>query len=178
MRVIGLDASTKTLAFCEYVDGKVQEFGEVTYSDSKNLFERLGSIEQRAGFLSSRYDDVDLVLIEAPVRVNNVRVVVGLAYSYGIVAAKFAARGMRVEDVPPITWQRYIGNTPLTKQQKDKLKLDNPNHTPAWYNNQGRKNRKQFTMDWVYKTYGVTVQNDNVADAIGIAHYGYHVRLG
>ena len=166
--ILGIDASTHTLAWCYMVDGVPREWGELDYSPSTNQFVRLGSVQQRAGIVVDRYPDLDLVVIEAPVKIRNIRVAISLAYSYGIVASKFAANGIEVKDVSPITWQRWIGNPPFSAVEKKNLRNDYPSHTKSWYYNETRKQRKQRPIDWVKKTYGITAQNDNVADAVSI----------
>lgn len=170
-KVIGIDASTHTLAFCYMVDGVPREWGEINYSDSNNQFVRLGSVDQRAGIVVDRYKDVDLVVIEAPVKMRNIRVAISLAYSYGIVAAKFASAGVEVKDVSPIVWQRHIGNPPLSMAEKKNIREDNPNRTKSWYYNESRRIRKQRTIDWVQSTYGIDARNDNIADAIAVAYF-------
>lgn len=170
-KILGIDASTQTLAFCLFYDGKPQQWGEIQYDHDKDLFVRLGSIEQRASVIAERFSDVDYVLIEAPVKMRNIRVAISLAYSYGIVAAKFAARGVRVRDVPPVAWQRFIGNKPFSRQEKAKLRTDNPGMSKSWYATQERKMRKQRTIDWVKETFDITVESDNVSDAISVAYY-------
>jgi len=170
-RILGIDASTHTLAFCYMVDSVPVNWGELKYSDSTNQFERLGSVEQRAGIIVERFPDVELVMIEAPVKVRNIRVAISLAYSYGIVAAKFASKGVQVTDVPPVTWQRFIGNPPFSMVEKKNLREDFPAHSKSWYSNEMRKQRKQRTMDWVRSTYGISARNDNVSDSFGVAYY-------
>jgi Holliday junction resolvasome RuvABC endonuclease subunit len=170
-KVLGIDASTQTLAFCLFYDGRPQEWGEIQYDHNKDLFVRLGSIEQRSSVIAERFSDVDYVLIEAPVKINNIRIAISLAYSYGIVAAKFASRGIRVRDVPPVTWQRYIGNKPFSREEKLKLRTQRPGMSKSWYSTQERKLRKQRTIDWVQQTFGITVESDNVGDAIAVAYY-------
>lgn len=170
-KILGIDASTQSLAFCLFYNGKPQEWGEIQYNHDKDLFVRLGSIDQRATIVANRFSDVDYVLIEAPVRMNNIRVAISLAYSYGIVAAKFAARGIRVRDVPPVAWQRAIGNKPFSRQEKLSLKSERPGMSKSWYSTQERKLRKQRTIDWVSNTFGITVESDNVADSIAVAYY-------
>jgi len=175
-RVLGIDASTHTLAFCYMEDGRPVSWGELKYRDSDNLFERLGSIEQRTKIIVDKFPDVEFVMIEAPVKIRNVRVAISLAYSYGIVAAKFASHGIRVTDVPPVTWQRHIGNVPFSMIEKKNLREDFPKRSKSWYSNEIRKQRKQRTMDWVEKTYGIKARNDNVSDSIAIATFAFDTR--
>lgn len=169
--VLGIDASTNSLAFCKMENKSPVEWGEMKYQKDSNLFRRLASIEQRAGIIVDKYSDVEYVLIEAPVKVQNTRIAISLAYSYGIVAAKFAARGIEVNDVPPVTWQKYIGNKGFSKADRDLLKNEFPGKTPSWYTNKAREIRKERTMKWVEENFGIVTTNDNVSDAISIAAY-------
>lgn len=170
--VLGIDASTHTLAFCMMHGGVPQKWGEMHYSDSKNLFERLGSIDLRANIIADQFAYADKVVIEAPVKMRNIRVAIALAYSYGIVAAKFAAGGIEVIDVPPVVWQKYIGNPPFTAAEKKALRAQYQGHIASWYTNKARTTRKQRTMTWVDDKFGIKVESDNVSDAIGIAFWG------
>lgn len=174
--VLGIDASTNSLAFCHMKKGRPQSWGELNYVHDSNLFHRLASIEQRAGIIVDKYSDVDYVLIEAPVRVNNVRVLVALAYSYGIVAAKFAARKIEVADVAPVVWQRYIGNSTFSASDRKALKNKYPGKSASWYTNKVRSIRKARTMDWAHETFGISTESDNVSDAIGIAAYATRIK--
>lgn len=174
--VLGIDASTHTLAFCHFNKSKPRSWGELQYADDPNLFRRLASIEQRADIIVDRYKDVSYVLIEAPVKINNIRVAISLAYSYGIVAAKFASRGIEVADVTPVAWQKYIGNSTFSRTEKQQLKNEYPGKSASWYTNKVRSIRKQRTMDWVEQTFGIQARNDNVSDAISIAAYAVRIK--
>lgn len=167
-KILGIDASTNSLAFCYMKNSSPVRWGELQYSHSTNLFERLGSIEQRAGIIVDMFPDLDYVVIEAPVKVMNMRVAIHLAYSYGIVAAKFAARGIEVTDVPPVVWQKYIGNFPFTKAEKLNLRSDFPGKSKSWYSTRERAIRKQRTIDWVKEEFNITILSNNVTDAFGV----------
>lgn len=175
--VLGIDASTNTLAFCHMINNVPKEWGELQYNHDANLFKRLASIEQRASIVVDKFKGVEYVLIEAPVKVQNMRVAISLAYSYGIVAAKFAAQGIEVNDVPPVTWQKYIGNQTFSKLEKESLKKEFPGKSVSWYTNKVREIRKQRTMDWVEQTFGIKARNDNVSDAISIAAYATRLKV-
>ncbi|NCV08370.1 MAG: hypothetical protein EBW51_07215, partial [Actinobacteria bacterium] len=57
------------------------------------------------------------------------------------------------------------------KVEKDKLKLENPGYADSWYKNKMRQIRKQRTVDYFNKKYGLELDDFDVADAFGIAHY-------
>jgi len=46
-----------------------------------------------------------------------------------------------------------------------------PGQSKLWYQNKVRQLRKQKTMDYVNDKYGLSVTDDDVADALGIAAF-------
>jgi hypothetical protein len=82
--------------------------------------------------------------------------------------------GVRVENIPPITWQNAIGNKAFTKEEKADLAKKYPDAKPAWLKEEMRKMRKQRTIDWVKTQFNIDVPNDNVSDAIAVAHVGFN----
>jgi hypothetical protein len=76
-------------------------------------------------------------------------------------------------DVSPLIWQRFIGNPQLTAAEKATLRKSNPKRSKSWYTAQGRQLRKQRTIDILNKQYSIKVDDDDVADAIGVGAYAY-----
>ena len=79
--------------------------------------------------------------------------------------------GASVITISPTSWQAYIGNKNPTKMEKDKLRFENPGYADSWYKNKMRQIRKQRTVDYFNKKYGLSLDDFDVADAFGIAHY-------
>jgi|SRR6478735_3658029 len=169
--VLGIDASTNSVAFCLYDANGPKKWGEINFVGD-NVFERL-SDGQRKVQAALRKLNPDLVIFESAVFVQNKKTVVLLAYSFGAIVAALMSKGTRVEEIPPITWQHAIGNKPLSKEEKLKIQKAHPDKSKSWYDNKNRETRKQRTMDWVKTKYGIDVPNDNVSDAIAIASVGY-----
>jgi Holliday junction resolvasome RuvABC endonuclease subunit len=173
--VIGIDASTKTVAFSVFNEGKLTHYGSLDI-DGKDIYRQCGDVNKKVYALCRRFEP-DYVLIEAPIFVNNRAVVLKLSKLFGSIIGVIASQGIPVSDITPSGWMAEIGNpTRDSKTDKDRVKRENPNKSATWVKNELRKMRKQRTMDWVKQTYGVDISDDNVADAVAIGHYA--VRKG
>lgn len=168
--VLGVDASTKSYAWCLIEDGEVTDYGEYEF-DGDSLYQRMQEAQEAAKKLANKAPD--FCAIEQAVFINNRAVVIKLAYFYGILMGEMAGANVPFDDVAPITWMNYIGNKRFTKKEKLTFKRDNPNQSKNWYKESFRELRKQRTMDWADETYGVTTDNDNIGDAVGVAHYAW-----
>lgn len=167
--VLGVDASTNSFAFCLMDKNGPIRWGEINFKGA-SVFERL-AYGQRNIAAMKEYLSADLVVFESAIFVQNKKTVILLAYSFGAVISALINNGAKIEEVSPLGWQNYIGNKPLTKVEKDAIAVEFPGKSKSWYDNKKREIRKQRTMDWAKKTYGIEVTSDNVSDAIGVAHY-------
>lgn len=169
-RVLGVDASTNSIAFCILEDKKVVSYGEVFFEGS-SIYERILDAKRKVAALSDLGTfKADFMAIEAGVLVRSPAVAIKLAYVFGTIMGEILDDRIKVVEVTPITWQSYIGNKTLTKDEKAALKKNFPGHTESWYKNKSREIRKQRTIDFV-KSIGVITDSDNVADAAGVAWY-------
>jgi hypothetical protein len=83
-----------------------------------------------------------------------------------------AQNGIRIAgSINPITWQIYLGNGKLTKEEKLGIQAETPGKSASWYKNREREFRKQRTINVVNIIYDKSVTDNDVADAIGIGHY-------
>lgn len=169
--VLGIDASTTSFAFCLFEDGRPVRWGEIKFKGA-SAFERLAYGQRFVKDLSKKLES-DLVVFESAVYVQNKKTVILLAYAFGALVAPLVKRGTRGEEISPLVWQRAIGNKALTKAEKDAIKAEFPGKSKTWYQAKNRELRKGRTMQWVEDTYGITVESDNVSDAIAIASVAY-----
>jgi len=121
--------------------------------------------------------DYDFVAIEAAVSVKSVATGLKMAYIFGTIMSELINDNIDVIEIHPITWQSYIGNKNFTKAEKEEVKINNPNRSDNWIKAKIREMRKQKTINFV-KNLGVITENDNVADATGIAWYAANETLG
>lgn len=170
-RVIGIDASTNSLAFAIFENGKPVRCGEVFFNGS-TVFERLDDAKRKtkalvdAGVLRGDY-----VAIESAIMVRNIQTAIDLAYVYGAIIGELMAFNPQVHKVAPISWQSGIGNPNLKKAEKDALQKANPGKSKTWYQNKGREIRKQRTLDIARKHFKIPSDSDNIGDAVGLALY-------
>lgn len=177
VRALGIDCSTKSLAYACFEGDKPLYCGEIFF-EGKTVFSRLKDARVKTQALLDSSDimgtdgfKADYVAIEAAIAVKNVKTAIQLAYVYGAVMSVLMQNGAEVVEVPPITWQSYIGNPNLKKPEKDKIKADNPGKSASWYQNAGRLFRKQRTLDFARRYFTIDSGSDNIGDAVGVAYY-------
>lgn len=169
-KVIGVDASTQSFAYA-IIDDDLVEYGKVYFS-GPDLVHKLHDAKLKINAIMSRFDDVDYGAIEASVMVRSAQVAIKLAYFDGMIMSELMDKTTHgASFVAPIEWQSFIHNVNWTRQRKDELQKQFPGHVAAWYKNEIRKRRKQYTLDHFNTIYGVGIKDDDVADAIGVAYY-------
>lgn len=173
--VLGIDASTRTVAFCAMTaTGEPVAWGELSLGQG-DMHHRLGdAFNGISSLLDSMSTDEERFecYIESAVKINNIKTTINLSYMYGIIIGALSARSVRVHEVSPITWQNFIGNKSLSKTEKQAFADQYRGLTTATIKNKIREFRKQRTIDWVQQEFGKTITSDNVADAFGVAWYG------
>lgn len=166
--VLGIDASTRSLAFCLFENKKPIKWGEIFF-DGADVYERILDAKKRTRDILHMIPS-DFVAIEAAVMVRSANTGLKMAYIFGAIMGELIQDGRRVVEVHPITWQSYINNKNFTKNEKDKVKKDFPEKSENWYKGKIREIRKQKTIDFC-SGLGVYTDSDNVADACGIGWY-------
>jgi Holliday junction resolvasome RuvABC endonuclease subunit len=169
-RIIGIDASTKSVAFGVFDEQELVTWGEIVFKGN-NVWERLADGQSKVAGLIKRFDS-DVIVFESAVYVQNKKTVILLAYSFGAIVSAIMKNGATVQELSPIEWQRAIGNNPFRKEEKEAVQKEFPGKSKSWYSNKYRELRKARTAAWVENTYGVKLDNDNVSDAIAIASVG------
>lgn len=164
---VGLDCSTKSIAFCYMESGVPKRWGEV-HLNGASAFERIYDAKQKVAALDIK---ADAVAIEAAIYVNNMKASIALAYVYGAVLGELMTDNSGVVAVEPLKWQSHIGNKLWTKAQKDAMAAQNPGKAKTWYKQEVYRRRKQYTLDWVEREYGIHLDSDNVGDSFGLARY-------
>lgn len=168
-RVIGIDASTNSLAFAIFEDSKPIKCGEVMFTGS-TIFERLNDAKNKTrALVNSGVLVGDYVAIEAAIMVRNIETAIDLAYVYGAIIGELMVFNPQVHKIYPISWQSGIGNPNLKTAEKEALKKANPGKSKTWYQNEGRKMRKQRTLDIARQHFTIPSNSDNVGDAVGLA---------
>lgn len=166
-RVMGIDCSTKSIAFTIFDGEDFAKCGEVFFQGA-TVFERVHDANIKTLALFDLFSP-EFVAIEAAIMVRSTSVAIKMAYVFGAVIAALLKKGAKVIEVPPISWQSFIGNKILTKAEKDAIKKEFPGKSASWYQNKGRLMRKQRTLDFAKQKFGIELESDNVGDSLGIA---------
>lgn len=175
MRIMGVDASTKSFAYCLMENGKILSYGQYFYEGS-NLIERLSDslLKHQAIANMDEFKDIDYVVFEAAVNVRSQSTLIAMAKSFGIAEAIWASKGAIIVEVTPMTWQSYIGNPNITGSVKRDFVLARPFlKTKSQIDKYVREYRKKVTMDWAEAKYGIKAETDDVSDAVGISSWAY-----
>jgi hypothetical protein len=117
----------------------------------------------------------DYIVVEGAVLVRSPDAVIKLSYVYGVVIAELMSTGAKVITISPTAWQAYIGNKNPTKDEKEAIRVKNPGYAESWYKNKLRNMRKQRTVDYFNDKYNLLLDDFDVADSFGIAHYANKV---
>jgi Holliday junction resolvasome RuvABC endonuclease subunit len=168
-RVLGIDASTNSVAFCLMENDQPLKWGKIEFTGA-DIYEKIYDAKVK---MHAILDEIksDYIAVEGAVLVRSPDAVIKLSYVYGVVIAELMSSGAKVITISPSSWQSYIGNKNPTKFEKDKLKAENPGYADSWYKNKMRQIRKQRTVDYFNNKYGLSLNDFDVADAFGIAHY-------
>jgi len=172
-RVLGIDASTNSIAFCLMENDIPLKWGKIDLVGS-DIYDKIYDAKKKMALMLDELKS-DYIVVEGAVLVRSPDAVIKLSYVYGVVIAELMSTGAKVITISPTAWQAYIGNKNPTKDEKSAIRLKNPGYADSWYKNQLRNMRKQRTADYFNKKYGIEIVDFDVADSFGIAHYGNQV---
>jgi Holliday junction resolvasome RuvABC endonuclease subunit len=174
-KIIGIDASTKSLAFCVFYNRKPIKWGKI-YFEGADVYERIKDAHPKVLALAKEFD-ADFVCLEGAILANNknVKVTIDLSLMYGAILSVLLRGRAKVVQVTPMTWQNFIGNKSFSAAETLALKKEFPGKSTSWYTNKKRELRKQRTMDYFNAKWPQMNLTDNdVGDAAGIAYHSYY----
>jgi Holliday junction resolvasome RuvABC endonuclease subunit len=172
-RVLGIDASTNSIAFCLMEDDIPLKWGKINLM-GEDIYEKIYDAKNKMSMMLKELKS-DYIVVEGAILVRSPDAVIKLSYVYGVVIAELMSTGAKVITISPSAWQSYIGNKNPTKEEKAAVRLANPGYAESWYKNQLRNMRKQRTADYFNNKYGLNIVDFDVADSFGIAHYSNQV---
>ena len=177
MKLLSIDASTKSLAYAMFEDGHLIAYGQFFY-DGENIYKRctdaMIKTEAMLGDLTADY-----VVLERAVMVRSTSVALNMAKSFGAIIAVLGKTGATICEVEPIAWQSYLGNPVIRGNEKKKLIAQHTElKTKSQIDKFVREYRKGKTMKWVEDKFGVSADTDDVSDAIGLGAFAYQKLIG
>lgn len=172
--IFAIDASTNSLAFSIFKNKELVSYGKINFSGT-TTYEKVIDACRKASAFFQVHGSADAIVIEHTVFMNSPKTAADLALVQGALLGAAGITGARIiKSVAPITWQNYIGNKKLSKEEKFELKKKFPDKSDAWLKKYERDLRKEKTIHYIAVQYDKVVTDNDVADAIGIGHYAVH----
>ena len=169
-----IDASTNSLAFAIFKDGNLTAVGKINFAGTTN-YEKIADAAKKTQAFFSVYGDISNVVIEHTVFINSPKTAADLALVQGALLGGMSMAGVkRIKSINPISWQTFIGNGRLTTAEKSLLREDQPGRSESWYKASEREFRKQRTIRFANTYYDRHIEDNDIADAVGIGHYALH----
>ncbi len=171
--ICSIDASTNSLAFALFntqqktlgVVGKINFSGNDTYQKVMDAGKKVKA------FLDY-YGGFEAIVIEHTVFMNSPKTAADLALVQGAILGAAGQTGTQIiGKVAPITWQNYIGNKKISKDEKLYIKSQNPGKSDSWLKAYERDLRKERTIRFINIQYDRSISDNDVADACGIGHW-------
>jgi Holliday junction resolvasome RuvABC endonuclease subunit len=170
-KILAIDASTNSMAFSIFIDKKLHKYGKINFHGN-HVYEKAGdACKKLIPFLKDF--DIDAVVIESAIYTNSQKTAMNLALVQGAIIGSVQMYNLRpVLSCSPVAWQNWIGNKKLSKDEKLKIRQENPGeHSFSWYKQKEREFRKQRTINWVNINFDTNIDDDDVADAVAIGWY-------
>ena len=171
--ICAIDASTNSLAFALFDTQQkaLGAIGKINFQ-GKDIYEKVMNAGQKTKAFFDFYGGFEAIVIEHTVFMNSPKTAADLALVQGAILGAAGQSGTKtIGKVSPITWQIFLGNGKLTKDEKFFIRSKNPGKSEAWHKSNEREIRKQKTIRFVNMQYDKNIKDNDVADAIGIGHY-------
>jgi hypothetical protein len=170
-RICAIDASTNSLAFAVFSGDDLEEFGKINFEGS-DIYYKVGDAAKKTKAYFETIMKADAIIIEHTVFMNSPKTAADLALVQGALLGAAAMCGITtVGKVSPITWQNFIGNKKISKDEQLYIRSQNPGKSASWYKSYERNLRKERTIKFINTIYDRTITDNDVADACGIGHW-------
>ena len=169
--ICAIDASTNSLAFSLFAGEDLGVVGKINF-EGNNTYEKVMDAGQKVKAFFDYYGGFEAIIIEHTVFMNSPKTAADLALVQGAILGAAGQSGTKViGTVSPITWQTYIGNKKISKDEQLFIRSQNPGKSVSWYKTYERNLRKERTIRFINTIYDRTITDNDVADACGIGHW-------
>lgn len=179
--ICAIDASTNSLAFALFSNGQLKTIGKIKF-DGKDVYEKVMDAGKKVKAFFDYYGGFEAIVIEHTVFMNSPKTAADLALVQGAILGSAGQCGTKIiGKVAPITWQNFIGNKKISKDEKLYIKSKNPGKSESWLKGFERELRKQRTINFINIQYDKEISDNDVADACGIGHWAinnWHKAIG
>jgi Holliday junction resolvasome RuvABC endonuclease subunit len=168
--IINIDASTNSLAFSYFVDGRLIKYGKIRFTGADALYKAGDACKKATWFFKEI--KADAMVIESAIYSNSPKTAMQLSLVQGAIIGSAQVAGIKIiKTITPMQWQNYVGTRLLTASEKQDIVKSNPGKSHSWYKGKERETRKNRTIQSVNKNFKIKVEDDDVADAIAIGWY-------
>lgn len=171
--ICSIDASTNSLAFALFSNQQktLGVVGKINF-EGKDIYEKVMDAGQKVKAFFDYYGGFEAIVIEHTVFMNSPKTAADLALVQGAILGAAGQSGTKViGKVSPITWQNYIGNKKISKDEQLFIRSQHPGKSVSWYKQYERNLRKERTIKFINTIYDRTITDNDVADACGIGHW-------
>jgi Holliday junction resolvasome RuvABC endonuclease subunit len=169
--ICAIDASTNNIAFAFYVDKKLDRHGKINLQGN-DIYQKTIDATAKTKAFFNQYKNLNAVVIEHTVFMNSPKTAADLALVQGAIIGGIGLAGIKIIGrVSPITWQSFLGNKKLTKEEQLQIRSFNPDKSVSWYKAYERDFRKKRTIKLLEIIYDKKILDYDVADAAGIGHW-------
>jgi hypothetical protein len=156
-RICAIDASTNSLAYATFHKGVLKEVGKINF-EGKDIYQKVIDAGKKSRGLFEHIINVDAIVIEHTVFMNSPKTAADLALVQGALLGAAGQSGIStIGKVSPITWQNYIGNKKISKDEKLYIRSQQPGKSESWYKSFERDLRKQRTINFINVQYDKTI---------------------
>jgi Holliday junction resolvasome RuvABC endonuclease subunit len=175
-RICAIDASTNSLAFAMF-DTSTKDLisvGKITFQGN-DIYAKVMDAGKKVKAFIDIYGGFEAIVIEHTVFMNSPKTAADLALVQGAILGAAGQSGTKqIGRVSPITWQNYIGNKKISKDEQLFIRSKNPGKSVSWYKTYERNLRKERTIKFININYDRSITDNDVADACGIGHWSIH----
>ena len=169
--ICAIDASTTSLAFALFNNDILGTVGKINFEGNTNYEKVMDACNKTKSFLDY-YGGFEAIVIEHTVFMNSPKVAADLALVQGALLGAAGLTGTKIiGTVSPITWQNFIGNKKIDKDEKFAIRSANPGKSESWYKTYERNLRKERTIRFINMQYDRSITDNDIADACGIGHW-------
>ena len=169
--ICAIDASTNSLAFALFVDNDLSSIGKIHF-DGNSIYEKVMDAGKKVKAFFDIYGGFEAIVIEHTVFMNSPKTAADLALVQGAILGSAGQSGTKIIGrVSPITWQNYIGNKKISKEEQLIIRAQTPGKSESYYKAYERMLRKERTINFININYDRTITDNDVADACGIGHW-------
>jgi Holliday junction resolvasome RuvABC endonuclease subunit len=171
--ICAIDASTNSLAFAIFNTKQkgLESFGKLFF-EGENIYEKVIDAGKKVKAFLDYYGGFESIVIEHTVFMNSPKTAADLALVQGAILGAAGQSGTQIIGrVSPITWQNFIGNKKISKEEQLLIRSQIPGKSESYYKAHERMLRKERTINFININYDKNIDDNDVADACGIGHW-------